>query len=79
MSNAETVTPIKPAAREKSRETILKQELRIVRKEMVKLDKKAEQFKALKDEMKTVETDLEKLQVTEATIKSDLIQLLDLA
>ena len=76
---AEKVTVIKPAARQKSQETIFKQELRTVRKEIAALDKKVANFKALKKEMDTAEIDLAGLQAREEAIKQDLIKELDLA
>jgi len=76
---AEKVTAIKPAPRQKSQETIFKQELRTVRKEIAALDKKVANFKALKKEMDTAEIDLAGLQAREEAIKQDLIKELDLA
>ena len=80
MSNtAEKVASITPVVRQKSRETILKQELRITRKEIVALKKKVDNFKALKAEMSTAESDLVKLEKQEETIKNDLIKELGLS
>jgi len=75
---AEKVTAIKPAARQKSQETLLKMDLRVTEKELKDIDKKVTAFTELEKEIGPIKARRTTLQAQLKTIKQDLIKELGL-
>jgi len=70
-------TPI-PAKRTKSNETVLKEDMRSIARELKALDKKITDFETLETEMTNVEADRSKLKAELDTVKNKLIKELGL-
>ena len=73
-----TETKSETKTRVASQETVLKQSLRAVRRDLVKAEARGEEFAEIKIEMEGHDTLLQGLKDNEAKIKADLIKVLDL-
>ena len=70
---ATNVEPIKKATRAKSTETILKEKMRKLDKDLTLLDKKVEDFEKLEKEMDNVDAERTKVQTALQAVKDQLI------
>ena len=74
MNNAaENVEPIRSAPRKKSQETVLKQDMARIKRELVVLDGKIEAFEKMKDEMDGMAQTRTELEEKLESVKHELI------
>lgn len=80
MANANTENKaVAKKTRKKSQETILKQEMRRIQKELAGLDKKIEAFEAMEKEIDAVDKTRNELTAKLDAVKADLVKELGLA